>query len=603
MGNSFEEKSLVLEIGFLDGCIECKQVRRYTVHSKNYTNVCKAENSFLYKSLYFDYGSHRIENLENKCLKVPEFSYRKHENIKEADKNRIGHTSDDFCVDCQKSRRILKIESFIMNVEFDKFKKIIFGSDVDRNVKSNTCVWKKVNLVNKAKSHLDERYRLSKMEHVVSINKNITGIKTKVNKSNTEYHRDVVNKTENEVLTKTIEIEPSVLTSSTSKSESNNSQSWLESILTAVIWKDDAPTIATLDLTKNNFTNNEMKHVAKKKSHRDYQQWYQNFINHFRLKCSSRESRKNETNEKLEGNMIAKDTESFINFTGESLTKTVKKESYRDYQHWYTSFINYFRMKCPSKELATNKAGNEKTEGNVISKRTQTVSNITDDSMKESLRRESLQDYQLWYSSFLNYFKLRCSFKEPEKIETNNKIAGREIVGENQTVEVNLTKITNNTGGNVDANSSYESWYEKFLKNFNVIGKTLLFTKETLKSSKVTVRPHTKIITDYIIPESIATKNQILIDDYKALYNPTYDRIMNYIFTYDGIMNYIFTIPDTLSSFIAKNETALQSKRFYLNQSFQEQKGNVSKQVFGRRKLGGKGKYRLSYKNCLKVID
>lgn len=588
MGNSFEEKSLVLEFGFLDGCIECKQVRKYSVHSKNYTNVCKAENSFLYKSLYFDYGSHRIENLENKCLKVPEFSYRKHENIKERDEIRIGYASDDFCVDCQKSRRILKIESFIVHDELDKFNKIIFGSDIDRNVKSNTCVWKKVNLVNKAKPHLDERNRLSKLEQVVSINNNITGFKIKVDKVNTsktEYHRDVVNKTENELLAKTIEIEPSVLNSSTSKSGSNNSQSWFESILTAVIWRDDnTQSVTTLDLRTNNFTNNEMKHLANKKSRRDYQQWYQSFINHFRLKCSSREPRKNEINEKLEGNVIAKDIKSFINFTGESIRESVRKESYRDYQHWYYSFINYFRMKCPSKELATNKVGNEKIEGNVISKRTQTVGNLTHDSVKESLGKES---YQLWYRSFLNYFKLRCSFKGPEKIERNKKTSGSEIAGENQTSKVNLTKMTSNTGGNVDADSLYESWYEKFIKNFNVIGVTSLFKKET-KSSKVTMRPHTRNITDYIIPESIATKNQILIDDYKPLYNPTYDHIMSYM----------FTIPHTLSSFIAKNETTLSSKRrVYLNQSLQEQNGNVSKQVFGRRKLGGKGKFKFSCKN------
>ena len=597
MGDSFEEKSLVLEFGFLDGCIECKQVRKYSVHSKNYTNVCKAENSFLYKSLYFDYGSHRIENLENKCLKVPEFSYRKHENTKERDEIRIGYASDDFCVDCQKSRRILKIESFIVHDELDKFNKIIFGSDIDRNVKSNTCVWKKVNLVNKAKPHLDERNRLSKLEQVVSINNNITGFKTKVDKlhtSKTEYHRDVVNKTENELSAKTIEIEPSVLNSSTSKSGSNNSQSWFESILTAVIWKDDnTQSVTTLDLRTNNFTNNEMKHLANKKSRRDYQQWYQSFINHFRLKCSSREPRKNEINEKLEGNVIAKDTKSFINFTGESIRENVRKESCRDYQHSYYSFINYFRMKCPSKELATNKVGNEKIEGNVISKRTQTVGNLTQDSVKESLGKES---YQLWYRRFLNYFKLRCSFNGPEKNESNKKTSGSEVnltkmtsnTGGNVGAEVNLTKMTSNTGGNVGADSLHESWYEKFIKNFNVTGVTFLFKKEA-KSSNVTMRPHTRNITDYIIPESIATKNQILIDDYKPLYNNP---------TYDHIMSYIFTIPHTLSSFIAKNETTLSSNRsVYLNQSLQEQNGNVSKQVFGRRKLAGKGKFKFSCKN------
>ena len=595
MGNSFEEKSLVLEIGFLDGCIECKQVRRYTVLSKNYTNVCKAESNFFYKNLYFDYGSHRIENLENKCLKVPEFSYRKHENIKKPDKIRISQTSDDFCVDCQKSRRILKIKSFIMYDELDKFKKIIFGSDIDRNVKSNTCVWKKGNLVNKAKPHLNEGYRLSKLEHVVVIDNNITSIKTKVNNFNTEYRRDVVSKTENEVLTKTIEIEPSeiepsVLTSSVSKSESNNSQSWLESILTAVIWKDNTPTVTTLDLTTNNFTNNEIKHVAKKKSHRDYRQWYQSFLNHFRLKCSSREPRTNEIkNEKLEGNMIAKDTQSVISFTGEALEETVRKESYRDYQHWYNTFISYFRIKCLSKELADNKVENEKTKGSVISKHAQTVINITDDSVKESLGKESSKDYQHWYSSFLNYFNLRCMLKKPEKIEANKKIVETEFARENQTVEVNLTEITSNTGGNTDADSLYESWYQIFLKNFNQTGKTLLSKKETLKFSNATVRPYTKNITDFIIPESIATKHQILTDDYKPLYNPIYDHTMNYI----------FAVPHILSSLIAKNETTLRSKRFYLNQFIQEQKGNVSK-LFGRRKLGGKGKYKFSYENWIK---
>ena len=414
---------------------------------------------------------------------------------------------------------------------------------------------------------------------MVSINNNITGFKTKVDKlhtSKTEYHRDVVNKTENELSAKTIEIEPSVLNSSTSKSGSNNSQSWFESILTAVIWKDDnTQSVTTLDLRTNNFTNNEMKHLANKKSRRDYQQWYQSFINHFRLKCSSREPRKNEINEKLEGNVIAKDTKSFINFTGESIRESVRKESCRDYQHWYYSFINYFRMKCPSKELAANKVGNEKIEGNVISKRTQTVGNLTHDSVKESLGKES---YQLWYRRFLNYFKLRCSFNGPEKNESNKKTSGS---------EVNLTKMTSNTGGNVGTDSLHESWYEKFIKNFNVTGVTFLFKKEA-KSSNVTMRPHTRNITDYIIPESIATKNQILIDDYKPLYNPTYDHIMSYI----------FTIPHTLSSFIAKNETTLSSKRrVYLNQSLQEQNGNVSKQVFGRRKLGGKGKFKFSCKN------